>query len=296
MNPFDILGAVMQSGMSPSSGNRMGSVLGQMMGGGAPGGMPGGMHAGAQAGAPGGGIFDILSKVAGPMFGGGQGGAPIPGAPGMGTPNMGGMPGFGAGFPGDILKQVAGAVLGGGASGGNTAAGAGAMAIFGALAAQALEMAKSMLGGGEAPAKLPDIRMDDHTAVLAGMRAPQTPQERQQVLDVATLTLKAMLNAAKADGRLDEKEKERILGKLQEGGITPEEQRFINEEIQRPIDIDALVRDVPNQQVAAQIYAASLTAIEVDTDNERRYLADLASKLKLDPNAVAYLHRTVGLA
>jgi uncharacterized membrane protein YebE (DUF533 family) len=295
MNPFDILGAVMQSGMSPSSGNRMGSVLGQMMGGmmggGAPGGMPGGMPAGPQAGAPGGGMFDILSKVAGSMFGGGQGGAPGPGAPGMG-----GMPGFGAGIPADILKQVAGAVLGGGAPGGNAAAGAGAMAIFGTLAAQALEMAKSMLGGGEAPPKRPDIRMDDQTAVLAGMRPPQTPQERQQVMDVATLTLKAMLNAAKADGRLDEKEKERILGKMQEGGITPEEQRFINEEVQRPIDIDALAREVPNQQVAAQIYAASLMAIEVDTDSERRYLADLATKLKLDPNAVAYLHRSMGLA
>lgn len=295
MNPFDILGAVMQSGMSPSSGNRMGSVLGQMMGsmmgGGAPEGGAGGMPAGPRAGAPGGGMFDILSKVAGSMLGGGQGGAPAPGAPGMG-----GLPGLGAGFPADILKQVAGAGLGGGSPGGNAAAGAGSMAIFGTLAAQALEMAKSMMGGGQPPAGMPNIRMDDQTAVIAGMRAPQNPQEQQKLMDVATLTLKAMLNAAKADGRIDEQEKARLLGKLQEGGITGEEKRFIDEEIQRPIDIDALVRAVPNQQVAAQIYAASLMAIEVDTDGERRYLADLASKLKLDPNAVAFLHRSVGLA
>jgi uncharacterized membrane protein YebE (DUF533 family) len=300
MNPFDILGAVVQSGMSPSSGNRMGGALGQMMGsvlgGGSPGAMPGGMPAGMPGGAPGGGVFDVLSKIAGSVLGGAAGGAPGAGAPGMGGAGMGGMSAPGGGFSADILKQVAGAVLGGGAPGGNAAAGAGSMAIFGTLAAQALEMAKSMMGGGEPPAGMPDIRMDDQSAVIAGMRVPQTPQERQQVTDVATLTLRAMLNAAKADGRLDEREKEHLLGKMQEGGISAEERRFVDEEIQRPIDIDALVRDVPNQQVAAQIYAASLMAIEVDTDGERRYLADLASKLGLDPNAVAFLHRSMGIA
>jgi uncharacterized membrane protein YebE (DUF533 family) len=209
---------------------------------------------------------------------------------------MGGGPGAGGGFSGDVLKEIAGAVLGGNAPGGNAAAGAGSMAIFGTLAAQALEMAKSMMGGGQPASRMPDVRMDDQTAVIAGMRAPQTPREQQQVMDVATLTLRAMLNAAKADGRLDEREKERLLGKMQEGGISAEERRFVDAEIQRPIDIDALVRDVPNQQVAAQIYAASLMAIEVDTDGERRYLADLASKLGLDPNAVAYLHQSLGIA
>jgi uncharacterized membrane protein YebE (DUF533 family) len=224
------------------------------------------------------------------MMGAGQGGGQ------GGAPGMGGMPGMGGGFPTEILKQVAGAVLGGGAPGGNAAAGAGSMAIFGTLAAQALEMAKSMMGGGQPPAGMPNVRMDDQTAVIAGMRAPQTPQEQQQVVDVATLTLKAMLNAAKADGQIDEQEKERLLGKLREGGITAEEQRFINNEIQRPIDIDALVRAVPNQQVGAQIYAASLMAIDVDTDAERRYLGDLAAKLRLDPNAVAFLHKSMGIA
>jgi uncharacterized membrane protein YebE (DUF533 family) len=299
MNPFDILGAVVQSGMSPSSGDRMGGAFGQMMGsvlgggtsGAMPGGVPGHMPAGVPGGASGGGMFDVLSKIAGSVLGGGAGGVP-----GAGVPGMGGMSAPGGGFSADILKQVAGAVLGGGAPGGNTAAGAGSMAIFGTLAAQALEMAKSMMGGGEPPAGMPDVRMDDQSAAIAGMRVPQTPQERQQVADVATLTLRAMLNAAKADGRLDEREKERLLGKMQEGGISAEEQRFVDAEIQRPIDIDALVRDVPNQQVAAQIYAASLMAIEVDTDAERRYLADLASKLGLDPNAVAFLHRSMGVA
>lgn len=283
MNPFDILGAVMQAGMSPSAGNRMGSVLGQMMGGGAPAAAPGGMPG---AGGPG-ALFDMLGKMAGSAMGGGQGGAP----------GTGGMPGLGGGFPAEILKQVAGAVLGGNQSQGNAGAGLGSMAIFGTLAAQALDMAKGMMAGGSAPAgDMPQPRMDDHTAVIAGMRPPHTPQEQQQVLDMATLTLRAMMTAMKADGRVDEKEKEKLLGKLQQGGISAEEQAFVNAEMQKPIDIDAIVRDVPNQQAAAQIYAASLTAIEVDTDNERRYLADLAAKLQLPKEAVAYMHKRMGIA
>ncbi len=299
MNPFDILGAVLQSGSSPA-GNRMGGVLGQMMGnmmgGGAPGGMPGGMPGGVPGGMPGGGIFDILSKAAGSMFGGGQGGAPGMGGPsGMGSaPGMGGM---GGGFPAEILKQIAGSMLGGEGPGGNAAAGAGSMAIFGTLAAQALEMAKSMMGGGQPPAGgMPNIQMDDQTAVIAGMRAPQSPQEQQQLTDMATLTLKAMMNAMKADGRVDEEEKARLLGKIKEGGVSAEEQRFVSEEMQKPIDLDALVRAVPNNQAAAQIYAASLMAITLDTDPEKRYMADLAGKLRLDPNVVAYLHKAVGVA
>jgi uncharacterized membrane protein YebE (DUF533 family) len=208
---------------------------------------------------------------------------------------MGGAAGMG-GFPTEILKQVAGAVLGGGAPGGNAAAGAGSMAVFGTLAAQALEMAKSMMGGGEPSAGAPQVRMDDRTAVIAGMRAPQTPDEQRQLMDMATLTLKAMITAVKADGQVDEQEKQRLLGKLQEGGISPEEQRFVNEEMSKPIDLDALVRVVPNAQAAAQVYAASLMAIQVDTEAERRYMSDLAARLGLDTNAVAYMHKAVGLA
>jgi uncharacterized membrane protein YebE (DUF533 family) len=284
MNPFDILGAVMQAGMSPSSGNRMGNVLGQMMGGGAPMGGPGGAPGG-----PGGGMFDMLAKMAGSALGG-QGGAPGAGMPGAG----GGMAG---GFPAEILKQVAGAMFGGSSGQGNAGAGLGSMAIFGTLAAQALEMAKGMMSGVQAaPAGAPVPHMDDQSALIAGMRTPNNPAERQQAMDMATLTIKAMMTAMKADGQLDEREKGLLLGKLQEGGITPEEQRFVDEEMQKPIDLDGLVRDVPNQQAAAQLYAASLMAIEVDTDAERRYLSDFASKLKLDPNVVAYLHKAVGLA
>jgi uncharacterized membrane protein YebE (DUF533 family) len=172
------------------------------------------------------------------------------------------------------------------------------MSIFGTLAAQAIDYAKQMMSGAGAQggASTPRLNLDDATAVIAGMRRPANAEEERRVLDVATLTVRAMLNAAKADGRIDEQEARRLVGKLQEDGVTEEERNFVLNEMRKPMETDAIVRAVPNQQVAAQIYAASLMAIEVDTDAERRYMQELAGKLGMDQPVVAYLHQAVGLA
>jgi uncharacterized membrane protein YebE (DUF533 family) len=172
------------------------------------------------------------------------------------------------------------------------------MSVFGTLAAQAIEYAKVIMSGGGAQggAGRPQLNLDEATAVIAGMRKPANANEEKQVLDVATLTIRAMLNAAKADGRIDEQEAQRLVGKMQEDGVTDEERNFVMGEMRKPMETDAIVRAVPNQQVAAQIYAASLMAIEVDTDAERRYMQDLAAKLGMEQPVVAYLHQAVGVA
>jgi uncharacterized membrane protein YebE (DUF533 family) len=287
MNPFDILGSLMQGGMRPAGG-RLERTLGNEGFSG-----PGGMHGGGPAGMPqgmqgnmGGGVFDMLGKMAGSMFGGG--------APGAGGAS---------GSPFDILKAIGSSIFGGsggpvGSGVGPSGAGAGAMSVFGALAAQAIEYAKQMMSGAgvQGGTGTPQIVFDDATAVIAGMRRPANAHEEKQVLDVATLTIRAMLNAAKADGRIDEQESQRLVGKMQEDGVTEEERNFVLNELRKPMETDAIVRAAPNQQVAAQIYAASLMAIEVDTDAERRYLQDLANKLGIDQRVVAYLHQAVGVA
>lgn len=298
MNAYDILGTLMKAGVRPSSGGRLEDVMGRM-GPDILGKMLGGGSAGqpqAQAGGAG-GLFDILGKVAGPMLGGGtQGGS--------------------GGITLDMLKNIGGAVLGGSAGrampGGGSAAGAGAMAIFGAIAAQALAAAKGMMANANAaapmtgpnvasgaaprPGQMPNLDIDDATALIAGLRQPTNVQEERQVEDIATLTIRAMINAAKSDGKIDQQEAQRLLGKMQEDGVTEEERQFVLAEMQKPMETDAIVRAVPNQQVAAQIYAASLMAIQVDTDAERAYLQELSTKLGLGQPAVAYLHKAVGLA
>ena len=283
MNAFDILGSLMQGGMRPSAG-RMQDMLGRQGPGGMFGGMPGGTP---QQGGPGGGLFDMIGKIAGPMMSGG------------------GSPAGGGGLPFDMLKQIGGAIFSGqggpnvGGSG-TTAAGAGALSMFGVLAAQALQAAQGMMSAGAssgAPsAGSGGFNLDEASAIIAGLRKPANAEEERRVEDMATLTIRAMINAAKSDGQIDPQEAQRLLGKMQEDGVTEEERQFVLAEMRKPMETDDIVRAVPNQQAAAQIYTASLMAIQVDTDAEQRYLQELASKLGLSQNAVAYLHQAVGIA
>ena len=48
-------------------------------------------------------------------------------------------------------------------------------------------------------------------------------------------------------------------------------------------------------QLAAQIYAASLLAIEVDTQEEKDYLNKLAADMGLSPQVKERIHEMVGL-
>ena len=57
---------------------------------------------------------------------------------------------------------------------------------------------------------------------------------------------------------------------------------------------DALVAAVPNEMVAAEVYTASLLAIDLDTEAEIAYLRRLAQALGLDGTTVARLHQITG--
>jgi uncharacterized membrane protein YebE (DUF533 family) len=109
------------------------------------------------------------------------------------------------------------------------------------------------------------------------------------------LVIRAMINAAKADGAIDGGEMSRIMGKLGELGTDDEARDFVMGELQKPLDLDALVRSVKNREVAVQIYGASLLAIEVDTPAERDYLQRLANGLGLDGETIERVHESLGL-
>jgi uncharacterized membrane protein YebE (DUF533 family) len=112
----------------------------------------------------------------------------------------------------------------------------------------------------------------------------------------AEIVLKAMINAAKADGQIDQKEMQRIVGKLQEVGADAEDQRYVMTEMQKPIATEELISAVGDQsELAAQVYAASLMAIEVDTPAEKTYMGVLAESLNLSTATVRRIDQMVGL-
>jgi uncharacterized membrane protein YebE (DUF533 family) len=264
MNISDLLGAMMQSGMTPSSNNRMRNSLG--------GGSMLESLAGMLGGPSGGGLGDALSGMLG---GGGQGGGLLGNVLSEAGRAVGGNQNLALGG----LGALVGALLGGGGKSMGGALGGGVMALLGAMAFQALR------GSGDQKPQVP-----------LGLVEPQTEAERNELEQQSELILKAMINAAKADGQIDEAEMRRIVGKLQEIGVDSDAQRYLMTQMQKPMETEKLIAAAQGRpQLAAQMYGASLLAIEVDTPAEKRYLDQLAAGLGLDPKVVQHIQELVGL-
>lgn len=104
----------------------------------------------------------------------------------------------------------------------------------------------------------------------------------------ARLMIRAMVQAAKADGQIDDEERRKILDHL--GDASEDEIAFVEVALDAPADPAALAADT-GDAMRAQVYSASLMAISVDTEAERTYLRNLAQALQLDDAVVADLHR-----
>ena len=105
-----------------------------------------------------------------------------------------------------------------------------------------------------------------------------------------------MINAAKADGEIGEEEIHRLVGKLQEVGADAEDHRYVLTQMQKPMQTEELISEVKGRpELAAQIYAASIMTIEVDTPAEKVYLGKLASGLDLNPEVTRRIEQMVGL-
>lgn len=112
--------------------------------------------------------------------------------------------------------------------------------------------------------------------------------------DALGLTLmRAMIGAAKADGKLDGEESRKILGRIDELGLSGDDRALVLQELSQPADLDALAREAKSPEIASEIYVASRLAIDVDTDAERAYLQMLAARLQLDRDLVTELDRQV---
>jgi uncharacterized membrane protein YebE (DUF533 family) len=122
---------------------------------------------------------------------------------------------------------------------------------------------------------------------------PFNPHEDAEQQQLARSLLGAMIAAAKADGQIDATEQANIFGALDRYELNEEDKAFVLDAMRAPPDVDTVARFARNPEEAAEIYAASLLAIDVDTPAERGYLGLLASRLKLDPTLVSQLHRTI---
>jgi uncharacterized membrane protein YebE (DUF533 family) len=124
-------------------------------------------------------------------------------------------------------------------------------------------------------------------AVTGKTAATQTLEQN------AKLMIRAMIQAAKADGEIDAEERARIMETL--GDIGPEEQAFVEAEMAAPVDIQGLAADT-GEAMKTQVYATSLMAIRVDRASEAAYLDGLATALGLTSEQRDTIHKAMGLA
>ncbi|SEN08525.1 Uncharacterized membrane protein YebE, DUF533 family [Gemmobacter aquatilis] len=207
---------------------------------------------------------------------------------------MGGLDGVkdalrGAGQPGGMADQMGAMAEKMGIPGGTTAL-RGMMGTFGTTAAQATEQAEagfsSLMAAVTGAASTGAKSMGEMVASITGA-TPAGPLAEEN----ARLMIRAMIQAAKADGGIDADERAAIMAQL--GEATDEEKAFVAAEIDAPLDIMGLASSV-GETAKSQVYSAALMAISVDTEAERTYLKGLAQALQLDAASVAQIHVTMG--
>jgi len=252
----EVLKSVLGAAVSGKQGAGLEDLLGSVLGGG-------------QSGQSGGGLGDILGSVLG--GGSGQAGGGLGDV--LGSVLGGNQPGT-SNQGGDI-----GDILGGVLGGSQSTAQAGTDAGLGDLISAAL----NQFGNSEQAAQQNSAprNFEEHSPGMV----------HSEACDQATIVIRGMINAAKSDGRLDKAEQENITGKL--GHVSQDEIEFINSELAKPLDVDGFVRSVP-RGMGNQVYAMSLTAIDLDTNPEAQYLHQLAQGLGIDEQTANQIHKQLG--
>lgn len=123
-------------------------------------------------------------------------------------------------------------------------------------------------------------RQTDFTAEYESDPAPFNRQ--------AEVLIKAMINAAKADGRIDQQEQDAIVKEL--GSVSEDEVQFLRTEFAKPLDTREFVWSVP-LGMERQVYAVSLMAIDLDENSEAQYLRELGYGFRMNLETCNQIHR-----
>ena len=150
----------------------------------------------------------------------------------------------------------------------------GGLAAVGALAYKAYGDWKQQQGGGSPAASQP----------LDALPPPDAESHSQAIL-------KALIAAAKADGHVDDRERQVIEGEFSRLDAAPEVRQWLQAELQKPLDPAEVASAAATPELASQMYMASLLAVDEQNFMERTYLDELARQLKLDESLKARLEQ-----
>jgi len=105
--------------------------------------------------------------------------------------------------------------------------------------------------------------------------------------------LKAMIASAKADGHIDDSERAKIKGQIDKLGLDSSAILFLQDELEKPLDVNSIAAGADSPEAAAEIYLVSRMVVDLDNEQERTYLKELAEALSLAPELVAQLESDI---
>lgn len=201
--------------------------------------------------------------------------APRPGTASSGKDSLGGLlsglgnSGLAAGALTALLGSKRGRAMGG------RAVGYGGLAALGMVAYKAYQSWQANQAQG--------------TAAVEPRTVDRVPEHEAEAHGRAVLI--ALIAAAKADGHVDDQERQAIEAEMAKVDDDPELRSWLQRELEQPLDPAKVAAAAETPEMAAEMYLASLVLIDDQQYMEKAYLDELARQLRLEPGLRAELER-----
>lgn len=112
------------------------------------------------------------------------------------------------------------------------------------------------------------------------------PAEIEQHSEAILLSL---IGAAKADGHIDDRERQLIDDAVAKLTGDTQLQRWFDEQLRKPLEPADIARAARTPEIAAEMYLASLIVVDQESYMERAYLDELARQMNIAPGLKAEL-------
>ncbi|MTD22301.1 DUF533 domain-containing protein, partial [Pseudomonas sp. CCM 7891] len=155
--------------------------------------------------------------------------------------------------------------------------------------------------GGTSYAALASLGMMAFQAYQAWQsQQASAPQQALQTVDQLSgaqvdehshAILRALIAAAKADGKIDDQEQQMISAELARHTDEPQLKDWLDAEVARPLNAADFAEYARDPAIAAEIYLASVMLVNDQQPTERGYLDELAAQLQIASELQAHLEQ-----
>ncbi len=147
------------------------------------------------------------------------------------------------------------------------------------------------IGGGAA---LGAVVWDQYKKRMRDAQPQAVPAAQPSPIDRrAQRLIMALVFAAKADGHIDDTERQSIQQHIHQLGWGDEVELLVQDAITQPLDPERLTRDIRTEDEALEIYCLSCAVVDVDHFMERSYMDALARALKIPDDVKTELEQRV---